>query len=115
YPFSSWKDWEVGSWLLRSGLSMGKIYSFLSLKMIKTLPLSFCSAKELCSRVEMLPSGPRWMSQIIPTAYPMKSPVVLYWCDPLDCISSLLNNPAFDDQLDFTPRRVYTTAQRLCR
>ncbi|KAG2124666.1 hypothetical protein DEU56DRAFT_873241 [Suillus clintonianus] len=115
YPFSSWKDWEVGSWLLRSGLSMGKINSFLSLEMIKTLPLSFRSAKELRGRAEMLPSGPRWMSQIIPTAYPTKSPVVLYWRDPLDCISSLLNNPAFHDQLDFTPRRVYTTAQRLCR
>ncbi|KAG1817873.1 hypothetical protein DFJ58DRAFT_888393 [Suillus subalutaceus] len=49
-PISSRKDWEVGSWLLRSGLSMGKIDSFLSLEM-----------------------------------------------------------------LDFTPRRVYTTAQRLCR
>ncbi|KAG1865025.1 hypothetical protein DFJ58DRAFT_714811 [Suillus subalutaceus] len=115
YPFSSRKDWEVGSWLLRSGLSMGKIDSFLSLEMIKTLPLSFLSARELRSRAEMLPSGPRWMSQIIPTKFPTKLPIVLYWRDPLDCISSLLNHPAFHDQLDFTPRRVYTTAQRLCR
>ncbi|KAG1800382.1 uncharacterized protein HD556DRAFT_1430435 [Suillus plorans] len=115
YPFSSRKDWEVGSWLLRSGLSMGKIDSFLSLELIKTLPLSFLSAKELRGRAEMLPSGPCWMSQIIPTKYPTKLPVVLYWRDPLDCISSLLNHPAFHDQLDFTPRRVYTTAQRLCR
>ncbi|KAG1838044.1 hypothetical protein DFJ58DRAFT_734059 [Suillus subalutaceus] len=92
YPFSSRKDWEVGSWLLRSGLSMGKIDSFLSLEMIKTLPLSFLLAKELRSRAEMLPSGPRWMSQIIPTKFPTKLPV-----------------------LDFTPHRVYTTAQRLCR
>ncbi|KAG1854018.1 hypothetical protein F4604DRAFT_1686206 [Suillus subluteus] len=29
YPFSSQKDWQVGSWLLHSGLSMGKIDSFL--------------------------------------------------------------------------------------
>ncbi|KAG1884486.1 uncharacterized protein F5891DRAFT_971192 [Suillus fuscotomentosus] len=115
YPFSGQKDWEVGSWLLRSGLSMGKIDSFLSLDMIKTLPLSFHSAKELCGRAEMLPSGPRWMSQVVPTAHPTKSPVVLYWRDPLDCISGLLNHPAFHDHLDFTPRRVYSTAQRLCR
>ncbi|KAG1883998.1 hypothetical protein F4604DRAFT_1677165 [Suillus subluteus] len=87
YPFSSQKDWQVGSWLLRSGLSMGKIDSFLSLEMIKTLPLLFHSAKELRGRAEMLPS---------------------------DCISGLLNHPAFHDQLDFTPHRVYTTAQRLC-
>ncbi|KAG1865732.1 hypothetical protein C8R48DRAFT_747731 [Suillus tomentosus] len=114
YPFSGQKDWEVGSWLLHSGLSMGKIDSFLSLDMIKTLPLSFHSAKELCGRAEMLPSGPRWMSQVVPTAHPTKSPVVLYWRDPLDCISGLLNHPAFHDHLDFTPRRVYSTAQRLC-
>ncbi|KAG1845211.1 hypothetical protein F4604DRAFT_1978525 [Suillus subluteus] len=115
YPFSSQKDWQVGSWLLRSGLSMGKIDSFLSLEMIKTLPLSFHLAKELHGRAEMLPSGPHWMSQIVPTTHPMKSPVVLYWCDPLDCILGLLNHPAFHDQLDFTPLRVYTTAQWLCR
>ncbi|KAG1803416.1 uncharacterized protein BJ212DRAFT_1246796, partial [Suillus subaureus] len=117
YPFSSWKDWEVGLWLLCSGLSMGKIDSFLSLEMVSnkfTLPLSFLWAKELCSRVEMLPSSLCWMSQIIPTKYPTKLPIVLYWCDPLDCISNLLNHPAFHDQLDFMPRRVYTTTQRLC-
>ncbi|KAG1798270.1 uncharacterized protein HD556DRAFT_1440610 [Suillus plorans] len=114
YPFSGQKDWEVRSWLLRSGLSMGKIDSFLLLNMIKTLPLSFHSAKELCSRAEMLPSGPRWMSQVVPTAHPTKLPVVLYWRDPLDCISGLLNHPAFHNHLDFTPRRVYSTAQRLC-
>lgn len=34
YPFSGRKDWEVASWLLRSGLSMGKIDSFLSLEMV---------------------------------------------------------------------------------
>ncbi|KAG1745011.1 uncharacterized protein EDB91DRAFT_1005158, partial [Suillus paluster] len=111
YPFSSQKDWEVGSWLLCSGLSMGKIDSFLLLKMclvqIKTLLLLFCLAKELCSRAEMLPSGLCWMSQMIPTAHPTKSPIVLYWHDPLYCILSLLNHPAFYDQLDFTPCRVY--------
>ncbi|KAG0698460.1 hypothetical protein DFH29DRAFT_780694, partial [Suillus ampliporus] len=115
YPFSGRKDWEVASWLLRSGLSMAKIDSFLSLEMIKSLPLSFCSAKELRGRAEMLPSGPPWLSQVIPTAHPTKLPVILYWRDPLDCIASILNHPFFHDWIDFTPRRVYATAQRLCR
>ncbi|KAG1897426.1 uncharacterized protein F5891DRAFT_1129905 [Suillus fuscotomentosus] len=114
YPFSGRKDWELASWQLHSGLSMGKIDSFLSLEIIQGLPLSFSSAKELRGRAEMLPSGPRWMSQVIETKHPTKSPVILYWRDPLDCISSLLNHPSFHDQLDFTPRKVYTTAQRLC-
>ncbi|KAG1908717.1 uncharacterized protein F5891DRAFT_1124384 [Suillus fuscotomentosus] len=106
YPFSGQKDWEIASWLLRSGLSMGKIDSFLSLDIIKGLPISFSSAKEL---------GPRWMSQVLSTSHPTKSPIVLYWRDPLDCISAILNHPFFHDRLDFTPRRVYTTAQHLCR
>ncbi|KAG2053492.1 hypothetical protein BDR06DRAFT_836590, partial [Suillus hirtellus] len=112
YPFSGQKDWEVGSWLLHSGLSMGKIDSFLLLDM--TLPLLFYLAKELHGRVEMLPSGLCWMSQVVPTAHPMKSPIVLYWRDPLDCILGLLNHPAFHDRLDFMPRRVYSTVQQLC-
>ncbi|KAG1883389.1 hypothetical protein F4604DRAFT_1677715 [Suillus subluteus] len=54
YPFSGRKDWELASWLLRSGLSMGKIDSFLSLEMlsltkrtvkIQGLPLSFSSGQ----------------------------------------------------------------------
>ncbi|KAG1812038.1 hypothetical protein EV424DRAFT_1473622 [Suillus variegatus] len=91
YPFSGRKEWEVVSWLLHLGLSMGKINSFLSLEMIKDLSLLFPSAKELRGRAEMLPSGPCWMSQVIPTAHPTKLP------------------------LDFMPCRVYTTAQRLYR
>ncbi|KAG1876909.1 hypothetical protein C8R48DRAFT_768476 [Suillus tomentosus] len=115
FPFSSRRDWQVAAWLLRSGLSMGKIDSFLSLDMIKDLPLSFRSAKELRGRAEMLPSGPRWKSQIIPTSHPTKSPVILYWRDPLECIASIFNHPLFHNHMDFTPRKVYTTAERLCR
>jgi hypothetical protein len=129
YPFSGRKDWEVALWLLRSGLSMAKVDSFLKLEMvsfrlihciycpdkclikIKSLPLSFHSAKELRGRVEMLPGGPPWMSQVIPTVHSTKSPVILYWCDPLECIASLLNHPFFHNRMDFTPHRVYATAQ----
>jgi hypothetical protein len=34
YPFSCSKDLEIALWLLRSGLSMGKIDAFLSLEMV---------------------------------------------------------------------------------
>lgn len=36
YLFSGRKEWEVASWLLRSGLSMGKIDLFLSLEMVSS-------------------------------------------------------------------------------
>ncbi|KAG1881763.1 hypothetical protein C8R48DRAFT_550766, partial [Suillus tomentosus] len=105
YPFSSRRDWQLAAWLLRSGLSMGKIDSFLSLEMIKDLPLSFRSAKELRGRAEMLPSGPRWQSRVIPMSHPTKSPVVLYWRDPIECIAALFNHPLFHNYIDLTPRR----------
>ena len=34
YPFTSWQDWELGSWLLRSGLSLVTIDKFLSLELV---------------------------------------------------------------------------------
>ncbi|KAH7917703.1 hypothetical protein BV22DRAFT_1135188 [Leucogyrophana mollusca] len=96
YPFASRQDWEIASWLLRSGLSMGAINSFLSLELVSSLN-----------------SGPRWVSKVIPTSVATKSPVVLYWRDPLECLQSLFSNPLFQGKIDLTPRRVYTTAQKL--
>ena len=37
YPFASQEDWQLGSWLLRSGLSMAAIDSFLSLDLVSIL------------------------------------------------------------------------------
>ena len=34
YPFASRGDWQLGSWLLRSGLSMGAIDTFLNLDLV---------------------------------------------------------------------------------
>ena len=34
YPFTSWQDWELGSWLLQSGLSLVAIDKFLSLELV---------------------------------------------------------------------------------
>jgi hypothetical protein len=63
----------------------------------------------------MLPSGPCWKSQVITTTHPTKSPVVLYWCDPLECISNIFNHPLFHDHMDYSARRAYTCAQKACR
>ena len=41
YPFSCRREWRVASWLLRSGLSMAKIDSFLSLEMVSVSILMF--------------------------------------------------------------------------
>ncbi|KIM52859.1 hypothetical protein SCLCIDRAFT_140156 [Scleroderma citrinum Foug A] len=108
YPFASQHDWELGSWLLRSGLSLVAIDKFLSLELIRSLPLSFRTAKELCGQAELLPLGPHWQSMVIPTSFHTKSLAVLYWHDPLECIATILNNPLLHRLVDFVPYKEYS-------
>ena len=44
---------------------------------------------------------------VIPTSFSTKSPVVLYWCDPLECIATILNNPLICGLVDFVPYKEY--------
>ncbi|KAI6002437.1 hypothetical protein F5J12DRAFT_686084, partial [Pisolithus orientalis] len=131
YPFNSHNEWELASWLLHSGLSMRAIDSFLSLSIIslslfspkiiidvhqiQLLNISFHTARALHGLAELLPGGPCWCSMEITPLQPTKHPVHLYWCDPLECIVWLLNHPLFSDQLNFIPRHVYKTPEKLCR
>ncbi|KIK20935.1 hypothetical protein PISMIDRAFT_12681 [Pisolithus microcarpus 441] len=99
YPFANLDDWEMANFLLQSKLSMAKIDEYLSLKMVCKMPLSFWMAKEL----------------IVNTPYPMKSPAILYFRDPLDCIEALFNHLYYADHMIYTPFRVFTTAERVVR
>ncbi|KAG0698406.1 hypothetical protein DFH29DRAFT_983887 [Suillus ampliporus] len=109
YPFASLQDWELGSFLLCSSLSMAAIDQFLGLELIKALSLSFHTAKDLRGHAELLPAVPKWQYRIISTTHPTKQPLHLYWRDPLDCIEALFNHPHFANELDLTPTRVYDT------
>ncbi|KAG2123729.1 hypothetical protein DEU56DRAFT_701519, partial [Suillus clintonianus] len=113
YPFTAKEEWEVGNFLLRSSLSMAVIDKFLKLLMIQKLRLSFSNTRELRSRAEMLPNGPNWKCQVVPSVYPTKHPIRLFWRDPIECLESLFSNPLFHDKLDFIPRHVYKTAAHL--
>ncbi|KAG2158271.1 uncharacterized protein EDB93DRAFT_1238045 [Suillus bovinus] len=115
YPFASKEEWEVADYLLRSSLSMAAIDEFLRLHMIQNLQLSFSNASELCSHAEMLPSGPSWKCQTIPSLHPTKLPICLFWRDPIECLESLFSNPLFHDKLDFIPHRMYKMAVQLLR
>ncbi|KAG1843443.1 hypothetical protein F4604DRAFT_1689530 [Suillus subluteus] len=94
---------------------MAAINKFLQLSMIEQLRLSFNNAKDLRSRAEMLPKGLSWKCQIVPLLHGTKSPIQLFWRDPVECLESLFSNPLFHDQLDFIPHRVYKTAVWLLR
>ncbi|KAI5982093.1 hypothetical protein EDD15DRAFT_2403257 [Pisolithus albus] len=115
YPFASAGDWQLASWLLRSRLSMAAIDDFLSLQLVKQVPISFRSAKELCLRAEMLPSGPRWKSHTLLPQVPTKRKPIIYYRDPLECLQSLLSHPLFTSHISFIPRRVWSSSARIVR
>jgi hypothetical protein len=48
YPFADKEEWELGSFLLRSGMSMQKVDEFLRLKLVCRLGYSFTSFTDLC-------------------------------------------------------------------
>ncbi|KAF8430633.1 hypothetical protein L210DRAFT_834799, partial [Boletus edulis BED1] len=79
YPFTSLDDWEITNFLLKSRLSMKLINKFLSLRIVKQMTLSFQTAKDLHAWAELLPSGPRWKFEVIPTTHPTKQPIHLYY------------------------------------
>ncbi|KAG2047747.1 hypothetical protein BDR06DRAFT_896857, partial [Suillus hirtellus] len=115
YPFTSKEEWEVADYLLCLSLSKAAIDEFLKLHMIQNLQLSFSNTRELCSRAEMLPSGPSWKCQTIPSIYSTKLPICLFWRDPVECLESLFSNPLFHDKLDFVPHCMYKMAAQLLR
>jgi hypothetical protein len=82
---------------------------------MRTLPLSFRTAKELRGRAELLPRGPIWKCKPWPVTHPTKSPVQLFYRDPIECIISLLNSPLSANDIEFTPYRVFRTAEKLVR
>jgi hypothetical protein len=63
----------------------------------------------------MLPAGPKWKLQVLPTDCPTKSPVRLFFRDPLECLESIFSHPRFAKHMDYVPRRVYKTAEKLVR
>ncbi|KIM57131.1 hypothetical protein SCLCIDRAFT_131146, partial [Scleroderma citrinum Foug A] len=114
FPWASRQEWAFASWLLRSHLSMATIDSLLSLEIIKNVPLSFCSAKELRTHAETLPSGPRWLCEMVLTEYPTKQPARVFYRNPIDCLQSLLSHPLFKSHILFVPRWVWTCAAKIC-
>ena len=55
------------------------------------------------------------MCKPIDTVYPTKNKIYLYYRDPVECLRSLMRNPLLKDCIEFTPRRLYTSAEKLVR
>ncbi|ETW78381.1 hypothetical protein HETIRDRAFT_325629 [Heterobasidion irregulare TC 32-1] len=116
YPFANKDDWEMASFLLRSGLSVAKTDEFLSLNYVKTRPFLFRTMKDLRAKIELLPEAPRWTSEpISQPGYPTKQPMTLFRRNSVLCLEALFSNPLFSNSIDYVPRHVYQSAERLVR
>lgn len=82
---------------------------------MKNASLSFRSAKELRTRAEILPSGPRWLCEPMEADYPVKKPIRLFYRNAVDCLQTLLSHPHFEPHISFVPRKVWTSAAKICR
>ena len=55
-----------------------------------------------------LPKAPTWkMQEINLNGYRTTKPITLFYCDPLDCVQVLLQNPTFEGKWSFTAQQVY--------
>jgi len=63
----------------------------------------------------MLPPGPQWQAKPLQTTRPTKTPVTLYYRDPIECLQSLLHSPLLGDDIEYAPYRLFKTAEKLSR
>jgi hypothetical protein len=133
YPFASADEWELASFLVKSGLSISAIDEFLKLQLVSLIDLklsvlklktplqvqgirlSFRTAKDLRNRAEILPSGPRWQSVPMETPVPATHRIDLFYRNPLECLESLMRSPLLKDCISFTPFRLYESAAKVMR
>ncbi|KAF8833335.1 hypothetical protein BDN67DRAFT_874869, partial [Paxillus ammoniavirescens] len=106
FPFASQQEWQFASRLLRSGLSLTAIDSLLSLDMIRQVPLSFRTGRQLRAQMEILPPGPTWFCEPIQPEGCTKNTVRLFYRQPIECLQAILSNPILGPYISFVPRKV---------
>jgi hypothetical protein len=83
------------------------------LKKVQQRPFSFKSAKDLRSRVELLPSGPEWLMQSIKVPGGTTSTdLTLYYRDGLEVFKFLFGNPEYEGFMSYEPYKVYTCQRK---
>jgi hypothetical protein len=66
--------------------------------------------------MEALPKAPQWRCMPIAVeGHATKAPMSLYYRDSLECVKYLFSNPLFAGHIDYSPRRLWTTAERVER
>jgi len=71
---------------------------------MKSLGLSYTTAEAANQRIDLLPSGPTWKTEVIEMeGFPTTEPTVLLYRDSGECVEYLFNNPIFADRMSYAP------------
>ncbi|KAG0699636.1 hypothetical protein DFH29DRAFT_983411 [Suillus ampliporus] len=113
YPFSDREEWELAKFLI-DNLNQGQITQFLKLLWASARkPPTFKSAQTLHTCMDTLPKGPKWCCTTIHTeGYITTHPVHLIWRDALEVMQHIFGNPAFANDMEFDPYKIYVNGER---
>ncbi|EIM79626.1 uncharacterized protein STEHIDRAFT_69183 [Stereum hirsutum FP-91666 SS1] len=116
-PYDSLEDWELASWLIKSGVSQSRIDSFFKLRKIKdgANPSSH-NKRSFFQKIDSLPSRPRWICDTFGVegdlldveGEPMVEEAELWRRNPVDLVADLLGNPSFANDTHYRPEKIYT-------
>ncbi|KIJ50068.1 hypothetical protein M422DRAFT_777176 [Sphaerobolus stellatus SS14] len=115
--------WELGRWLMKSGLSQTEIDKYLKLKITKNrTKLPFHNKRAFFKIIDDLPTSevPGFVCQTIRVEGTMKTadgePLVehleLWKRDPVECVREIISNPSLRDSLRYAPIRIFTDPER---
>lgn len=87
---------------------------------IKSSSPSFRNSRALLSKIDALPTGPKWEVVELLVEGPgvnndgkmVTETVELWLCDPVECVRELFSNPAFKEDINYKPQKVYTDGSR---
>ncbi|KAH9922147.1 hypothetical protein B0H21DRAFT_841842 [Amylocystis lapponica] len=121
-PFASKDEWELARWLTTAGVSQSAIDDFLKLPITRdrTHP-SFHNKRTFFQKIDTLPQGPAWSceswevtgDELNEKGEPIVETVELWKRNTVDCIQELIGNPAFKDNMQYAPEKLY--AEEECK
>jgi hypothetical protein len=135
-PFADGDEWDLGKWLAQNvnqrateeylNLPTVRVVCFQSFHLrltahpqTKRLNLSFRNNRTFVQKVDALPTGPEWRCKMVSVegnkrgedGETLKEELELWLRDPVECIRQLMGNPAFKDDMAYSPEKVYTTEE----
>ncbi|KAI1790350.1 hypothetical protein LXA43DRAFT_891155 [Ganoderma leucocontextum] len=115
-PFANREEWELASFLVRSGLSQEQIEDYLTLPITRnrTTP-SYHNKRSFMQKIDALPAGADWLCEQWELAGDLvdeegntrTEEIELWRRDPVELIRELLGNPIFRDSLRYAPEQLY--------